>query len=280
MPPANYDLSPFGQEHFGAAELGDQRRTKSLVDLANRMAKHPSGSLPDKLKDPNALRRCYDLMNTEPVTHSAVLQPHVRHTAQRLLEHKGVALCLHDTTELDFTSHYSLRDQLGQIGDGNGRGYECHNSLVVLPKGREVLGLLAQQLHHRTDVPEGETSAQRREREDRESLLWPQGAEAAQQAVEQVCTEQGLIGLPEGLLLVDVFDRGGDTFEFLDDLDQKNRKFVGAPSTTERYKSDMRKKGRKASSTITCGPWQSKEQAERSRCEVTMALRHERQPWC
>jgi hypothetical protein len=44
MPPANYDLSAFGQEHFGAAELGDQRRTKSLVDQANRMVKQPRGS--------------------------------------------------------------------------------------------------------------------------------------------------------------------------------------------------------------------------------------------
>src|SRR3954470_15482695 len=143
MATANYDLSPFGLDQFGIAKLGDSRRTKSLVDLANRLARHPSGSLPDKLKDPNALRRCYDLMNTDPVTHAAVLQPHVHHTAERLLEHTGVALCLHDTTELDFTSHTSLADQLGQIGDGNGRGYECHNSLVVLPAGRHVLGLLA-----------------------------------------------------------------------------------------------------------------------------------------
>jgi hypothetical protein len=246
MPPANYDLSPFGQDHFGAAELGDQRRTKSLVDLANRMAMHPSGSLPDKFKDPNALRRCYDLMNTETVTHAAVLQPHVRHTAQRLLEHRGIALCLHDTTELDFTSHTSLHDQLGQIGDGHGRGYECHNSLVVLPKGREVLGLLAQQLHHRADAPEGETPAQRRERENRESLLWPQGAEAAQQAVEQVCAEEGLTVLPEELVLVDVFDRGGDSFEFLDHLDEQNRKYVGRAKHDREIRIGHEESGKKS----------------------------------
>jgi hypothetical protein len=227
MPPARYDLSPFGQEHFGVAELGDQRRTKSLVDLANRISRHPQGSLPNKLKDPNALRRLYDLMNTDAVTHATVLQPHVHHTAKLLLEQSGVALCLHDITELDFTSHTTLHDQLGQIGDGHGRGYECHNSLVVLANSRRVLGLLAQQLHHRADVPKGETPAQRREREDRESLLWPQGAEAARQAVEQVCAEQGRTGLPEGLRLVDVFDRGGDSFEFLDYLDAQDRSYVG-----------------------------------------------------
>src|SRR5437660_9417109 len=120
MPPATYDLSAYGLEHFGAAKLGDKRRTKSLVDLANHLSRHPRGSLPEKLKDPNALRRCYDLMNTDTLTHASVLRPHVQRTAKLLLKHQGVALCLGDITEMDFTSHKILHDQLGQIGDGNG----------------------------------------------------------------------------------------------------------------------------------------------------------------
>jgi Transposase DNA-binding len=226
MPPANYDLSAFGQEHFGAAELGDQRRTKSLVDQANRMVKQPRGSLPEKLKDPNALRRLYDLMNTESITHASVLQPHINRTAQLLLEHKGVALCVHDTVELDFTSHTAIHDQVGQIGNGYGRGYECHNSLVVLPQGQRVLGLLSQQLHVRIKVSEKETASQRRDRDTRESLLWPQGADAAQQAILHACAVEGLSETPKELLLVDVCDRGGDTFEFLDAEDLNNRVYV------------------------------------------------------
>lgn len=228
MPPASYDFSAFGQENFGDAKLGDARRTKSLIDLANRLSRHPNGSLPDKFKDPNALRRLYDLMNTEQVTHAAVLRPHVSNTASQLLRHKGVALCLHDTTELDYSSHKSLHDQLGQIGDGFGHGYECHNSLVVLPDGKRVLGLLSQQLHVRADAPQGETPAQRRERQDRESLLWPRGAKAAQEAVERACHDKGLPGgrPPEELLLVDVCDRGGDSFEMLDYEDLSRRKYT------------------------------------------------------
>jgi len=227
MPPATYDLSPFGTEHFGGAGLGDARRNKSLIDLGNRVSRHPRGSLPDKYKDPNALRRCYDLMNTDAVTHAKVLRPHTHRTARLLLEHRGVALCLHDLTELDFTGITSLHEELGQIGDGRGRGYECHNSLVVLAEDRRVLGLLAQQLHHRADVPEGETLTQRREREDRESLLWPHGAQAAGQVVADVCVQRGLDGIPKGLRLVDVFDRGGDSFEFLDYLEAHGRSYVG-----------------------------------------------------
>jgi hypothetical protein len=223
MPPAAYDLAPFGAEHFAAADLGDARRTKSLVDLANRLRRHPGGSLPDKLKDPLALRRLYDLMNTPSVTHAAVLAPHARRTAELLLAHRGVALCLHDTTELDFTSHAALHGELGQIGDGRGRGYECHNSLAVLPEGRRVLGLLSQQLHVRAEAPKGETPAQRRERESRESLLWPRGAEAAERAVRRAARGRPL---PGGLVVVDVCDRGGDSFEFLDHEDLHRRHYV------------------------------------------------------
>ena len=47
---------------------------------------------------------------------------------------------LHDTTELEYTTHKSL-DDLGPIGNGHRRGYITHNSLAVEPKTREVIGL-------------------------------------------------------------------------------------------------------------------------------------------
>lgn len=53
------------------------------------------------------------------------------------------------------------------------------------------------------------------------------GAEAAGQIVEEVCTERDLEGLPKELWLIDVFDRGGDDFEFLDHLDAHGRRYVG-----------------------------------------------------
>jgi hypothetical protein len=221
-----YDLSPFGREQFASADLGDRRRTRCLIDLANRLARHPQGTLPHKLHDPHALRRCYDLMNHPRVTHAAVLGAHAEHTARRVLAHGGVVLCLHDTSELDFTGHASLHGVLGQIGSGFHRGYLCHNSLAVLPGHGGVLGLLAQHLHVRADAPAQETPAQRREREDRESLLWLHGAQAVQQALARARRRPGPALPPQALRLIDICDRGGDTFEFLDDEDRNGRSFV------------------------------------------------------
>ena len=59
----------FGEEHFGAAQLGDQRRTKRLTQLADRMVRHPGGTLPEKIDDPASLKALYRLMDCEEVTH-------------------------------------------------------------------------------------------------------------------------------------------------------------------------------------------------------------------
>jgi hypothetical protein len=215
----------FGQEHFGHARLGDQRRTRSLVDLAERCARHPGGTLPQKFKDPNALRRCYDLMNCPTVTHASVLEPHVQHTLGLLLQQHGVVLTIHDATELDFSTLTSLRDQLGQIGTGSGRGYQCLNSLVVLPATKQVVGLASQILHCRPQVPKNETRAQKRQRQDRETLLWLQAVNQAEAATAATQQRRGIVPADD-LRGVDVVDRGGDTFEFLDHETTRGRLYV------------------------------------------------------
>src|SRR5947199_384501 len=48
----------FGTENFGTARLGDKRRTGSLVDLADRLLRHPGGSLAVKSSD----RRVFGLV--------------------------------------------------------------------------------------------------------------------------------------------------------------------------------------------------------------------------
>ena len=202
----------FGQQHFGRAALRDRRRTRSLVDLADRLVRHPGGSLPEKFHDPNALRRCYDLLNCPHVTHAALLDAHRQATFAQVRQRGGTVLFLHDTTELDFTSHPYMYAHLGQLGKGLGKGYLCHNSLAITPD-KAVLGLVNQILHVRPQVPPGETVAQRRDREDRETLLWLQGV-------------ADLEPLAPGQRGVDVCDRGGDTFEFLDREVQLGRHFL------------------------------------------------------
>ena len=204
------DGHSFGEVNFGAAELGDRRRTKRLVKLADQLSRHPGGSLPDKLKSPADLRALYRLCDCDEVTHEAILAPHRAVTLARVQDHGGTLLVIHDATELDYTSRKSLKD-LGQIGNGRGRGYICHNSLVLDPQGGgTVFGLANQILHRRATVPEKETKDRRRRRKSRESRLWMEGTKV----------------LPAEWRLVDVCDRGADTFEFLEHEAHSGRRFV------------------------------------------------------
>src|SRR5262249_30596054 len=70
----------FGRTHSGAARLGDARRTRRLVRVADAFVRHPGGTFPEKLPDPHQLDAFYNLMAAEDVTHRAVLEPHIQHT--------------------------------------------------------------------------------------------------------------------------------------------------------------------------------------------------------
>src|SRR5579864_5488215 len=145
-------LTGFAQEHFGAAELGDRRRTKRLVEVADRMVRHPGGTLPKKMGTPADLKALYRLVSCDAVTHRAVLETHRRRTLARMRECDGVVLLVHDTTQLDYTGKHSL-ENLGQIAKGFHRGYLAHNTLALKADTGEVMGLAGQILHVRPHVP-------------------------------------------------------------------------------------------------------------------------------
>jgi hypothetical protein len=205
-------MPDFGQEHFGAADLGHKKRNECLVRVANALMRHPGGTLPDKLQSPADYKAMIRLANRPEVSHAAVLQPHIDRTFALLRQSDGPRLLIHDGTELDFTGLHSIAT-LGFIGNGHNRGYLCHNSLAVDPRRREVIGLVGQILHTRVPVPRGEGVKAKRERASRESRLWTRAIE-------------DLPAAPEGQLWVDVADRGADLFEFLASEDAYGRHYV------------------------------------------------------
>jgi hypothetical protein len=204
------DAVNFGAVHFGAANLGDPRRVDRLVHTADLLLQHPGGTFPQKLRNPADLKGFYRLLEGPTVTHGAVLEPHQHRTLEQMHRQDVVVLILHDTTVLD----YSGLDipELGQVGDGHGRGYYCHNSLAVTETG-QTLGLVHQILHRRRRVPKGEKKKERRACPQRESLLWKRASAAIPVA-------------PPGCRWVDVADRGADITEFLDYEEAAGKKYV------------------------------------------------------
>jgi hypothetical protein len=208
--------------NFGDLDLGDKRRTDCLVESVDVMCRHPGGTLPNKLNRPADLRSFYRLMRRPEATHEALVRSHANYTRGCMAAlGTGIVLILHDATELDYTDKTTLAEQLSQIGQGTHRGYICHNSLAVRADTGAVLGLTSQILHQRAEVPPGETLKQSRERQNRESRLWVQGAQASGPA-------------PAGMLCVDVSDSLSDTFEYMSYEVTHQRHFV------LRYREDRR----------------------------------------
>ena len=168
------DAGEWAQVQFGGVVLGDPRRTRRLVKCAARIAAHPGRTFP-QIFDWNELRGFYNLCNQATATLPTVQRPHWERTraAMSLLP---LVLLVHDTSELDFTTHRVLRGD-GPIGDNRGHGFLQHNSLAFTADGARLLGLAYQQLYIRQPTPARETNHARKRRE-RESQLWMQGIAA------------------------------------------------------------------------------------------------------
>lgn len=193
------DAGEWAQVQFGGVVLGDPRRTRRLVKCAARIAAHPGRTFP-QIFDWNELRGFYNLCNQATATLPTVQRPHWERTraAMSLLP---LVLLVHDTSELDFTTHRVLRGD-GPIGDNRGHGFLQHNSLAFTADGARLLGLAYQQLYIRQPTPARETNHARKRRE-RESQLWMQGIAAVGKP-------------PDGSVWVDIGDRGADIYEAME----------------------------------------------------------------
>ena len=75
-------VSEWAALNFGNCELGDKRRTRRLVRLAEQVASHPAASLPDQTEHWKDLKAAYRLFDGEEVTFQAIARSHWELTRQ------------------------------------------------------------------------------------------------------------------------------------------------------------------------------------------------------
>jgi hypothetical protein len=189
------DVNRWAEEQFGTCELGDKRRTRRAVRTAAQFASDPSGSTTRQTESWADCKAVYRLMDEEDVTFFALAEPHWQRTRAQA---QGHVLLLGDTTTLDFGIHRNVEGVM-PVGNGGGRGFLLHSSLMVAPDTEEIFGLAGQTIYYRRPRPENETFRQRLNRE-RESKIWGEVIE--------------LVGpAPPAASFTHVFDRGADNFE-------------------------------------------------------------------
>ena len=201
--------SEWAQLNFGNCQLGDKRRTKRLVQVAEHFANNPSASLPSQNELWKDLKAAYRLFDSADVTFEAIARPHWELTRQAA---RGRCLVIGDTTEFNFGNVRQI-EGIGDMGNGKGQGFLLHNALLVQADNGEALGLAGQAIIYRKKNRKSrkKENASQRMKRDRESEVWG--------------TVIDDIGAPaEGVEYVHVFDRGADNFEvycrLLDNNDQ------------------------------------------------------------
>ncbi|HLY29186.1 MAG TPA: IS4 family transposase, partial [Aggregatilineales bacterium] len=195
-------IGMWAEEQFGAVALGDKRRTRRAVEIAEGMARRPSDGIMKQMGDWNAQRGAYRLLDNEEVSHEGLCRVHWQTTRSESGNRGEVVLMVQDISELDYSVH-NATEGLGPIGDHRGRGLLVHNTLAIEPKKRTVIGLAFQQVWVRdAQAYKGaETRQARSQRKSRQSKRWLQ-------AVLEIGTP------PEGIHWVHVADRESDIFPF------------------------------------------------------------------
>ncbi len=184
---------------FGECELGDQRRTKRLVKLAEQAAARPDGSTPEQTESWSDCKAAYRLFDQDDVTFAEIVRPHCEQT-RASCRPGDVKLIINDTTEVDFG--YSRRARgLGPTGNGFGRGFFLHSALMVNAADGRIDGLAGQLLFYRKPKPQrGAAKNTRRRAADRESVVWGDLVDHVGRA-------------PQAVQWVHVDDRGADDCE-------------------------------------------------------------------
>ena len=219
----------WAQNEFAFAPLGDTRRNKRLVKIATQLAAKPGGTLPQAFPDWAELKAAYRFFGQSGATYEHILTPHLERTRQACRQ-PGEYLLIEDTTLLDY-SHHPAPEDLGVIGDGQGRGFELHSALAVRveawtleqrPEGR-VVGLFGQECRRPRPAPPGETR--------RQCLL------RARQSQKWTAAIALSGGPPEGSQWIYIADRESDFYEPLHLCQQQGVDFV-IRSRTDRRLAD------------------------------------------
>jgi Transposase DNA-binding/Transposase Tn5 dimerisation domain len=188
---------------FADADLGDERRTTRLVELAHVLGQHPTAALPEACGNGGMLKAAYRFFDNDDIAPQDILQSHVESTYTRLGA-VPVVLAVQDTTEVNWTRHPATKG-LGPLGQTACRGLLVHTTLAITPD-RVPLGLLAQQVWARDPDDVGKRARRKHlPISQKESQKWLHSLDAVYTAHDCCPTTR----------LVSVGDREADVYDVL-----------------------------------------------------------------
>jgi hypothetical protein len=191
------------ETEFGAADLGDARRTQRLLMLMGQLAARPGASLPEACGSRGQLKAAYRFFATEAIEPEDLWASHIAATYERAAA-VPVVLAVQDTTELNWTAHPATSG-LGPRGGLSQQGLLVHTTLAFTPE-RVPLGIVAQAVWARDPGTVGQrVTRKQRPIEEKESYKGLASLQAVGEA-RQACPQTHWVS---------VGDREADVYDLL-----------------------------------------------------------------
>ena len=184
--------------------MGDQRRTRRLVDVVAALACKPMRRICGAFPKWKQIKGGYRLIENKAVRVEDLYAPST-HAAVEAARAQATVLAVSDTTSLNFTNHRATSG-LGPISEAEVQGILLHSTLLLRRDGLPV-GLLRQQAWVRDPKEFGKRHRRKeKEWEEKESHRWVQTVEECTLFFDELEEE-------ERPLVIHVFDREGDIHE-------------------------------------------------------------------
>ena len=197
------EILEWSTQQWGAAQLGDRRRTNRAIKLGAQLATQPSASIPTQTGSWGETKAAYLLLNEEDVTHAALSQGHWDGTRHQARLSSGVVLFIQDGTELDYT-HHPETSGLGRLNESHRQGFLMHSCLAI-GLSEDWLGLGWQKVWTRAPTVRCRTEGKRaRSLRANESDVWAETLSEIGRAPER----------GSGVLWVSVGDRASDIYGY------------------------------------------------------------------
>ena len=172
LPARRNEPKDWAEQEFGEADLGDDRLTKRLCEIARDLYGKAGKSILEACQVWKKMKGTYRFFSNKRVQMERILEPHRVETIRRMQSEKLV-IAAQDTTELNYTAH-PLTEGLGPLNTLKDRaiGLFVHDTMAFSGQGTP-LGLLDVQCWARDRQDRG-ISAQRAKRslEEKESKKW------------------------------------------------------------------------------------------------------------
>jgi hypothetical protein len=180
----NTESTSWAQTELGQSKLGDTRRVKRIVLLAEQRGASPNASISQACGDAAATKAAYRFYDNKDIDAREILASHYEVTKGRLAGEK-VVLAVQDTTQLDYTDHPSTTG-LGVLNDKSHYGLLMHTTLAVTPQ-RVPLGIIDQQVWARPPEEFGKKHTRKsRPISQKESQKWLRSLEVTARVQEQL----------------------------------------------------------------------------------------------